>query len=309
MTIDSFKDLRHWDKLSFFRLDIIPLVIAICFLILIASMSLYKSVQLSKAEGHELIEGLGGKRLGVRYTYQGVFGKRQQERLQEALTAAASDLKIPRPRLYVLPMEKSINSMSCGLSPAKSAICVTYGVLAHLGAEEFYDLMAFEVLRIKNGRTALQTRLVGRLHGFFFISMLGRQMTYGKAWRWTPWLMELALRFLGGIGFWLGRWFQAWFAFGEAYAADYDASEFLASRQTAINRVLKKVLGCAHLGRIKYSITANLRPLFFVSPEYQSWLNCHPPLRERIEADDPKWLGSRDAILPIETRYMDGKEI
>ncbi|MDR1655945.1 MAG: M48 family metalloprotease [Deltaproteobacteria bacterium] len=311
LSVESLKQALAWSKLPFFRLEYWPLAAGIFFAVITIIVSLKKSLELTAGDGSELIERIGGLKLGQRYSYEAPFGQKQQQALEAAANELAAELKIPKPKLYILPWENSVNSLSCGLTPETSAVAFTNGVMAYLNQEELYALAAYEFLRIKKGATALQTRLLSRLYGFFFISLTGRWLTHGRHWQWVPWVGEIVLRILGGIGFWLGSWFQAWYSYGEALAADKSAAAFLKEKgQTVdISRVLEKVLGCAWEGRIKNEVIADLRPLFFVNPVFESWLNCHPPLRERIFDNNPDWKGHREPLMPPNERYLGGRII
>src|SRR5207247_2423882 len=69
----------------------------------------------------------------------------------------------PKPRLYLIPSEQP-NACATGRSPARSAVAVTEGLLAHMSAEQVEAVIAHELGHIRN-RDVLVSSIAAMIAG------------------------------------------------------------------------------------------------------------------------------------------------
>lgn len=75
----------------------------------------------------------------------------EHPRFEETVARLTSRLNIPRPALYVIDSDRSLNAFTCGRGPNRSAVIVTSGTLRSLSPAELEGVVAHELSHIRNG--------------------------------------------------------------------------------------------------------------------------------------------------------------
>lgn len=99
--------------------------------------------------------------------------------LHEDLAEIAERARIPKPRLYLLPHQRSPNAFATGRSPRKGVVAVTAGLLQVLGRREVKGVLAHEIGHIKN-RDTLVSAIAATLAGVVTFLAFGARYTIGR---------------------------------------------------------------------------------------------------------------------------------
>lgn len=102
-------------------------------------------------------------------------GNLAEKRFMTAVEEMSVAAGRPQPRLYLLPEEKMINSLTAGLGQRDAVIIVSRGALDYLTIDELRALAAHEFARLLNGDFALKFYARGWNGGmsvFYFIAMM-----------------------------------------------------------------------------------------------------------------------------------------
>ncbi|NBX16485.1 MAG: hypothetical protein EBR09_03875 [Proteobacteria bacterium] len=83
---------------------------------------------------------------------------------------------VPFPKLFYLPRDNSINAFTAGTTTSDICIVVTAGAVQHLSRAELQGVIAHEFSHILNGDVKTNIDLVSWIHGYSFISMMGRPL-------------------------------------------------------------------------------------------------------------------------------------
>ena len=226
---------------------------------------------------------------------------------------------LPRPSLYILRQEMTINAVTGGLDYEDTVIVVTQGALTHLDREELQAVMAHEFAHIINGDFSLNLTMAGWLYGLLFLSITG-EVLMGKTTRivnmiWGDraansnsgdqagsvllvfgglllWLAGLALVICGWLSQAAARVVQAAFSRQREFLADASAVQFTRN-PAGLAGALKKIASFPRRGIIRGTNAAMMRAFFIVSPSKADGLmRTHPPLEDRILALEPDWDGT-----------------
>ena len=224
---------------------------------------------------------------------------------------------LPRPRVYILRREKTINAITAGLDYEDAVIAVTQGAVTHLDRDELQAVVAHEFAHILNGDFSLNLTMAGWLYGLLFFSMKGQELLdsslegMDKALRGVGALTShipgsniLAIfyipKFLAGFFLWAGGWVgrlvasvvQAAFSRQREYLADAFAVQFTRSA-SGLAGALKKIAGLPKHGVLRSGQSIMMKAFFIVSPtKMDGLLKTHPPLESRILALEPHWDGT-----------------
>ena len=209
--------------------------------------------------------------------------------VEEMALAAAS----PRPRVFVLDKDTSINSFALARGSRSDIIGVTAGARDRLSRDELQAMVAHEMAHITNGDAAINLRLFALIYGFrwiydFSVAVIGAPM---RKIEWPGGLViAVWLTFVFGVFFVMGlfgvgiaRIMQAAIARQREYLADASAVQFTRATRGLLG-ALEKAGAIRQARRRRPTHTTAF--MMFVSPyRARSWLlRTHPKIEERIEA-------------------------
>jgi Zn-dependent protease with chaperone function/uncharacterized tellurite resistance protein B-like protein len=272
-------------------------------LLSIAAGSYYKIRQLSDG-GPVVAEFLGGRRIEAGTT------DADEQRLRHVVEEMAIASSTSVPEIYVLDNERGINSFAAGHTRDDVAIGVTRGGVKLLTRDELQGIVAHEFSHILNGDTRLNMKLIGLAHGFFWPTLLGRVLIYGRTE--APAMADSILVeedhvkllptaplgflfvILGSISLPFVRLIKSAICRQREWLADAAAVQFTRN-PSGIAGALKKIGGLFKQGRIDSPHAEVASHLYFSNSNYDPWFNflaTHPPLPKRISAIDPAFDGS-----------------
>ena len=278
-------------------------------LLLIAGVSIVKTLMLRQGGGVKVAESLGAIRIPDMPTDPQL---RRYRNIVEEIAIASST---PVPVLYYLPQEAGINAFAAGYTPADAAVCVTQGSLDRLNRDELQGVIAHEFSHIVNGDMRLSLRLVGVLAGITALAVIGRTVAYwgGRGDDDDGFGLGLAALGLvvlaaGWIGVFFGRLIKAAVSRQRESLADASAVQF--TRQTSgLTGALKKIGGLEAGSKLRSPKTENVSHMLFgegvnlqgrhnrsagggLSALYSALYATHPPLIKRIQALEPDFTAS-----------------
>src|SRR6201997_959009 len=165
-------EYKHRETTTPERLMEISAVVSSVVLLVIAGVSIVRTLMLRQGGGVKVAESLGAVRVPDMPT--GLALKRYRNVVEEIAIASST----PVPVLYYLPREAGINAFAAGYTPADAAVCVTQGALDRLNREELQGVIAHEFSHIVNGDMRLSIRLIGVLAGITALAVIGRTVMY-----------------------------------------------------------------------------------------------------------------------------------
>ncbi len=255
-----------------------------------------------RAGGGALAESLGGRRVLQKTTDP---AERRLLNVVEEMSLAA---RLPRPGVYVLDHEKSLNAFAASRKPEDAAIGITAGALAAFDRDELQALVGHEFSHLLNGDTALNTRLLAWLHGLHAPTMFAKHMLRGEKRSFDPralvaWPLIAGLFLIGCVGTLLGRALQAMISRRREQLADASAVQYTRNPQ-ALQSVLLKVAGCSDAARLDARGATAAAHMMFSAVDL-GWISklggpvfaTHPPLLERVRALDPAMTEQRYRAL------------
>ena len=270
------------------------------------TVSHHKIKAIKAGGGAYMAESMGGELL----TTSEDLNERQLINVVEEMAVASG---LPRPRLYILRHERSINAVTAGLDYDDAVIVVTEGALTHLSREELQAVMAHEFAHILNGDFSLNLIMAGWLYGLLFIAMKGEDLmdnmreAIDRAFNsdsisrnegtgiilfFILWLVGLVLMITGWISRTAAEIVQAAFSRQREYLADAFAVQFTRN-PAGLAGALKKIAAFPRRGVIRSSNAMMMKAFFIVSPsQANGLLQTHPPLDKRILALEPGWDGT-----------------
>jgi len=271
-------------------------------LILIAAGCLYKIRLLSKG-GSAVAELLGGRRI------ESGPSDPDEKKLRDVVEemAVASGLSVPD--IYVLDLERGINSFAAGHTREDVAIGVTLGGLKLLTRDELQGVVAHEFSHVVNGDTRLNLKLMGLAHGLSWPTIVGRVLLRGSPQppeigasifdadtepSFLP-TAPVGILFLiaGGISSPFVHLLKSLICRERELLADAAAVQFTRN-PAGIGGALKKIGGLYKAGRLDSPYAETASHLYFVNSAFDPWFSCqstHPPLATRILAIDPAFDG------------------
>lgn len=221
----------------------------------------------------------------------------QEKQLLNVVAEVAIASSTPRPDVYVLRRESSINAMVLGSERKCFALVVTQGALDTFDRDELQAVIAHEFAHIANGDLPLNMRLLIVLGALMALDEVG-QLLIGKRSgdRDEPlsihpgMLVGYLLRGLGSVGVLAGKLTRAAFSRQREYLADASAVQFtrnpvaLASaldciRQRQGEPALHGIHG-QELAHLCFQTGASL-------PWYRRLLASHPDIDKRIAIIEP----------------------
>jgi Zn-dependent protease with chaperone function len=155
---------------SLLNFELVGWVTVIVLSVLIAGSS-FKLWQLSRGGG-VVAELLGGRLIDLHTTDD---DERRLLNIVEEMSVAAG---LPVPDIYLLDGELGINAFAAGRKYSDAAIGVTFGALKLLTRDELQGVLAHEFSHILNGDMRLNMRLIGWLHGFLGLMIVGSLLMF-----------------------------------------------------------------------------------------------------------------------------------
>lgn len=269
--------------------QLIPLSVVVsgAVLLMIAAVSIVRTLMLRHGGGVKVAESLGGVPVPQMPTDPRL--KRYRNVVEEIAIASST----PVPVLYYLPHEQGINAFAAGYTPADAAVCVTQGSLDRLNRDELQGVIAHEFSHVVNGDMRLGIRLIGVLAGITALSVIGRMLMYSGGGRSRDsnsvpfWVVGLVVLAAGWIGVFFGRLIKAAVSRQREYLADASAVQF--TRQTSgLTGALKKIGGLEAGSRLHSPKTENVSHMLFgEGMNFSALYATHPPLIKRIQVLEP----------------------
>lgn len=279
-------------------------VVSGAVLLMIAGVSIIKTLMLRHGGGVKVAESLGAVRVPDMPTEPQL--KRYRNIVEEISIASST----PVPVLYYLPDEAGINAFAAGYTPADAAVCVTQGSLDRLNRDELQGVIAHEFSHIVNGDMRLSIKLIGVLAGITALSVIGRMLLYSGGRRSGLPVLGLAALAAGWIGVFFGRLIKAAVSRQREYLADASAIQY--TRQTSgLTGALKKIGGLEAGSRLRNPKTENVSHMLFgEGMKFSALYATHPPLIKRIQVLEPDFTPSNLEQLRDTWRYQppDGLE-
>ncbi len=273
-------------------------------LLLVASGSLYRTIQLKKGGGAAVAEMLGGER--VPPATHDPLARRLLNVVEEMAIASGT----PVPPVYLL-QQSGINAFAAGFSSADAVIAVTRGAIEMLNRDELQGVIAHEFSHILNGDTRLKMHLMGLLFGITLISDTGILMlTSRHSVRYSTsrrergvhpalLIMGFLLFIVGTIGAVFADMIKRAVSRQREFLADAAAVQFTRN-PFGIANALKVIGGYKEGSRIRHAAADQASHFFFGNAmkarRKKNWWATHPPLTERIRRLDPSFRGDIPAI-------------
>lgn len=220
----------------------------------------------------------------------------------------------PKPELFVLNQEGSINAFAAGFTPQDAAIGVTRGAIARLTRDELQGVIAHEFSHILNGDMRLNVRLIGLLHGLVGVGMLGAGMvriaasTGGRDGNRdvravAPLLaLGVVIFVIGSIGVFFARLIKSAVSRQREYLADAAAVQFTRNPD-GLAGALRKIGGLSGGSVVHGAAAEEASHMFFGSVKSIAFLDelfsTHPPLGKRIKLIDPAFDGTYPEVPPV----------
>lgn len=208
---------------------------------------------------------------------------------------------VPRPDIYVLEREDSINAFVAGWSARDAALAVTRGALDTLSATELQALVAHEFGHMPTDDMRLNMVLLPRVLGLSWVYGWGRQMMQPSAQGARPhllrWALGSLLLTLGWPGWAAAKCLQALACDRHEYQADAAAVRATLDRR-GLGNTLRKIWYQNEYTdvRLRHPQADALATMLFHNPHTWRVLNTHPELQDRIR----RVLGRERAPLPTQ---------
>lgn len=214
-------------------------------------------------------------------------------RLLNIVDEAAIAATIPRPHIFVLDDDASINSFALARGSRSAIVGVTAGARDGLSRDELQAMIAHEIAHLANGDAAINLRLFALIYGFRWlydasVAVIGypmRKIEWPAGFVVGAWLTFVFGVFfvLGLFGIGVARVMQAAIARQREYLADASAVQFTRSTEGLLGALRKADAYRQQKGRRPTHTAAFM---MFVSPyRARSWLlRTHPKIEQRIEA-------------------------
>jgi Zn-dependent protease with chaperone function len=204
---------------------------------------------------------------------------------------------MPVPDLFFIPHELSINAFAAGYSPHTYCIVVTEGTLKYLTRAELQAVVAHEFSHLLNDDVRTNMDLLSVLHGYTFISSLGRELMSSR----RGGLLGLIIYICGFFGLLLSRLVKAFYSRQREWLADASAVQFTRNADALRSALIKIDLNTYRTVKTMKN-AEDFSHMFFVqgiSGLFTNLFASHPPLDERIRA-----LGDTNYRSPYETKEL-----
>lgn len=290
---------RTPDPVGFWQPDTLLLVL-FGFTVVSGGASLVRYTQLRKGGGASVALSLGGRIISP------ATSDPDERRLNNIVDEMAIASSMPRPLVFVLDHEPSINAFAAGYSPADAVVAVSAGALKRLTRDELTGVVAHEFSHIANGDTAINLRLIAATAGILVLSQVGllllrfgfsgattrraRRMSSRDEAGWALALAAAGVAFwlLGAMGVFAARLIRAGLSRQREYLADASAVQYTRN-PTGLGDALQRVLTEQQKDvRAPNSFTEEVNHMLLIEALsngfLSGWLASHPPLDRRIAA-------------------------
>jgi len=244
----------------------------------------------------------GAVALAKRFGAVQVYDLSRDENEQQLLNIVA-EISIasgtPKPDVYVLRREHSINAFVLGSPPRKDGTAVnvlvlTHGAIEQLDRDELKAVVAHEFAHIANGDITLNMNMLIALGGLLAIDEVG-QLLVGKnpdQFFHPGVIAGYLLRVLGSIGVFFGQIIRSAFSRQREYLADACAAQYTRN-PFALASVLTIIKSQSEEPALHSIHKEELVHLCFQSGKSKRWFNrllaSHPKLQSRIDVIDPQF--------------------
>jgi Zn-dependent protease with chaperone function/uncharacterized tellurite resistance protein B-like protein len=283
--------------MSFWQPGTLALVL-LGFSVVSGGASFVRYYQLRKGGGASVALSLGGRIISPATTDP---DERRLNNIVDEMSIASS---MPRPIVFVLDQEPSINAFAAGYSPADSVVAVSAGALKRLTRDELTGVVAHEFSHIANGDTAINLQLIAATAGILVLSQVGvllfRFGVVGSGRRSASrrsgrneagaalFMIGTAALFwvLGSIGVLAARLIRAGLSRQREYLADASAVQYTRN-PTGLGDALERVLNeQSQDHRPPNTFTEEVNHMLLIEAlsngVFSSWLASHPPLARRV---------------------------
>jgi Zn-dependent protease with chaperone function len=263
-------------------------------LLAVVGSAVYQSWQLAEAGGRGVAKLLGGERVSD------ATPDPDAKRLLNVVEELAVATGIKAPAVFIMRSETGINAFAAGLNEKDAVVGVTQGALDRLSRSQLQGVMAHEFSHIKNGDMRLGLQLLGVVTGIQAIALAAAFLlrlgppTGKDAGKKHPLGMILAFVFgaalwpIGQIGSLFAKLIQLAVNRQREFLADASAVQYTRD-PVSLCEALSILLDDQTNSRLAGAQARLASYMFFAdgSGTWQSLLQSHPPLEERIRRIDP----------------------
>ncbi len=228
----------------------------------------------------------------------------QERELLNVVSEMSIAASVPRPDVFVMHHERSINAMVLGITESQRAIIVTQGALDAFDRDELQAVVAHEFGHIVNDDIPLNMRLMIALGGLMALDEVGRLLIGNATLRslldrksgenlHPGMLVGALLRVFGSTGVLFGSLLRSAFSRQREFLADASGIQFtrepfsmasaLATVQNANDDQALHITQAPELVHLCFSGGSRT----WVHRFFARFLASHPPLQKRIDAIDP----------------------
>lgn len=204
-----------------------------------------------------------------------------EPKLHEIVENLAKEMKIPKPRLYIVNMPV-LNAFATGRSPKHAAVAVTTGLMKHLNRDEIEGVISHELSHVRNRDTLTSTIAATVAGAIAYIAQIAWWSLFlGGGRRQGGSLIFLPLILLAHIAAMLVQ-----FAISRTreFAADRTGA-FVSKKPLSLASALEKISKVAH----QYPLRGNSATshLFIVNPFKGDLMvnlfSTHPKVEDRVK--------------------------
>ena len=210
-----------------------------------------------------------------------IVSETDQPKLHEMVSRLASNAKLPKPRVAVIPIETP-NAFATGRSPSHSVVAVTQGAMNLLGDEELEGVLGHEIAHVKNRDMLINTMaaIIGAVITYvmyFSIFAGGRRDREGGGGI----LAILAIILIPFCAILV----RLAISRGREYGADEGGAN-ISRKPLGLANALKKLQSAAHSKPMRQGNPSTAH-MFIVNPfagvRLSGLFSTHPPTEERIK--------------------------
>lgn len=213
--------------------------------------------------------------------------------------AIASGVAVPR--VYLLRGEPGVNALAAGYAPNQAAIAVTEGAMRRLTRDELQGVIGHEFSHVLNGDMRMNVQMIGALAGILFLGEIGEFLMRSSSSRNSRKsasglvLVGLAITIIGYVGLFFGRLIRAGVSRQREYLADASSVQFTRNPD-GLAGALATIGAIAEGSLVRNRHAETLSHMFFasgISVWFSSLFATHPPVAERIQRINPRFLAAR----------------
>lgn len=261
----------------------------------VVSVSLFQFFRMAR-DGRKLARALGAESLEdfLKYRKQHKDRATQLQNIVDELCIAAN---CPRPALYILDRENSINGFAAGMKPEHWCITLTLGSLCRLNRSQMQALIGHELAHLTSGDTRNSILLCSYIAGLAGVSFAGAVIAVaggGSKEGIGFFFLGGAIAIIGGVGAIAAMLMEASLSRSQEFHADAEAVRLMrdsAGMVALLEEIAREIVAERSREReLDWSPKWDelwARPLYFSRGARGLWFQSHPPLVERIRVFDP----------------------